>query len=43
MEIFFFKKEDCFYVLSFLIPTLKGRGSNQVPVFKNFIKEFRAP
>ena len=43
MEIFLFKKEDCFYVLSFLASTVSGRGSRQVQIFKNFIREFRAP
>lgn len=43
MEIFLFKKADCFYVLSFLLPNLQGSGSSQIQVFKNFIREFRAP
>ncbi len=43
MEIFLFKKEDCFYVLSFLKSHLSKPESHQVQVFKKFIREFRAP
>ena len=43
MEIFLFKKEDCFYVLSFLGSHLSKHESHQIQVFKKFIREFRAP
>ena len=43
MEIFLFKKEKCFYVLSFLKPLLKEHNIDQVSVFENFIKGFHAP
>ncbi len=43
MEIFLFKKEKCFYVLSFLKPLLKEYNIDQVSVFENFVKGFHAP
>ena len=43
MELFLFKKEKCFYVLNFLRPVLKKGHSDQIQVFENFIREFRAP
>lgn len=43
MEIFLFKKGNCFYVLSFLKSLVKDSSTDQAPIFENFIKGFRAP
>ena len=43
LDLFLFKKANCFYVLSFLMSTLKKYTTNRTQVFKNFIREFRAP
>ncbi len=43
MELFLFKKEKCFYALVFLTTNPQKNISDQTPVFKNFLQEFRAP
>ena len=43
VELFLFKKESCFYALSFLSHGTKNPLSFKTLVFKNFIQEFRAP
>lgn len=43
LNLFLFKKANCFYVLSFLTSSLGKHIANQTQVFKNFIREFRAP
>ena len=43
MELFVFKKDNCFYVLSFLKSLMKEDNTDQKQVFENFIKGFHAP
>lgn len=43
IDIFFFKKNNCFYVISFLVPSAKSDDSSKMSVFEGFISEFRAP
>ena len=44
MEMFLFKKANCFYVLSFLkSPSAEQNTTDPAPVFDNFIKGFQAP
>ena len=43
MELFLFKKANCFYALSFLLFVVDKSASNQTQVFKNFIQGFLAP
>ena len=43
MRLFIFKKAECFYTLSFLMPSSGKDTIDHQSVFENFIKEFRAP
>ena len=43
LQLFLFKKEKCFYTLSFLIPETKTITLKQQQIFKDFIREFRGP
>ena len=43
IDIFFFKKENCFYVISFLVSSSQNSDSNEIKIFEDFISEFRAP
>ena len=43
IDIFLFKKKNCFYVISFLVPLTQNNDSSEIKVFKDFISEFRAP
>ena len=43
IDIFFFKKKNCFYVISFLVSSSESSDSNEIKIFKDFISEFRAP
>ena len=42
MELFLFKKDKCFYALSFLSPQYRGRVKKS-PDFKVFVQRFSAP
>ena len=44
MRLFLFKKENCFYAVSFLtVPSAKADSPGRQKVFEKFIREFRAP
>ncbi len=44
MHLFLFKKENCFYTVSFLtVSSAKADFPNRQKVFETFIREFRAP
>ena len=43
LDLFLFKKVNCLYALSFLRSVLNAESADQTLVFKQFIREFRAP
>ena len=43
INIFFFKKKNCFYVLSFLVLSAENSDSSEIKIFEDFISEFQAP
>ena len=43
IDIFLFKKKNCFYVISFLVLSAEDSDSGEIKIFEDFISEFQAP